>query len=875
MVGTARRELRLRAAVLSCFEVPWLGVDAEDAALERLLLEDSVRVVGADDRGYWALDRQLRKEVARSADADELWTARQRVRRQPDDDRQWAIDTCLNRDPVPLRTIGFDRLRALKWALGWLGDAAPDTLSSAEIDNRLAVHAILDPLRELAREPFVGRDAQLAQLLAHRGPLLLHGFGGVGKSALLARYLLTVAETDPRGVVCYLSLEHSGLDFDRPASLVAAIARQLRAQLDPSGQRRVDEVIGDSQDLVRTGDEFAKSSSRSVSPRRTRARLLDLLTTLNATLTTSRCVIALDTLESVQRRGPTALSIVDDVVRSLSRAATVVLAGRAPAPDLGVDQIHLAGLDLGDAIDLLRRLRGEEVLTAAEAEDVVRQVGTTPLCLRLAAGILARSTAADEALRDIALHQGAVAGELYHRLLGHIADEDVRKLAHPGLTVRRVTPGVVRHVLARPCRVQVPDDATARRLFEALAREAMLVEWRAEDTVVHRADVRQLMLRPLAQDNPEAVARIHRAAIRYYRARDGVQDRAEELYHRLMLGQTARALDARWSEAVVPLLIDSFDELPPTSQAYLAARSGTIAVPDEYLAQAEVEVRKSVVRRRAQELIEERDFHGAVQEISRFESSTGRHPAALADLKVQALEFLGDIESAYKVAEATRRRCARTGKVLDFFAFTLHMVRLLDRMQDLSGADEALAAALEQARELPRTEQYRLMLLRLVVARLRIARQQEIERPELVTEALALYEDMPLRTINSVPGLLRDLAAEAGPHSTKLLGTALRVVGLPNRSPDEAQELGEILVRIDSSVPSSIMPSDFVDTGEADDYSTWVEEHTRGDRGVVVGDIVTSYESFVEQPDRDIISGHYQTESDGAYYDTDPGTATR
>lgn len=177
------------------------------------------------------------------------------------------------------------------------------------------------------------------------------------------------------------------------------------------------------------------------------------------------------------------------------------------------------------------------------------------------------------------------------------------------------------------------------------------------------------------------------------------------------------------------------------------------------------------------------------------------------------------------------------------------MVRLLDRMQELAGADELLAAALDQARQLPDTEQYRLMLLCLVVARLCTARQQDVERAGLVAEALTLYEGMPLRAINSVPGLSRDLAAEAGPHSTKLLGAAPRVVGLPNQSAGEAQELGEMLVRIDNSVPSSIMPVDFDGTGEPEAYSSWVEEQNRHH------DV--------------LVSVHYQSESDVAYYETD------
>ncbi|MFD5828640.1 hypothetical protein [Lentzea sp. NPDC060358] len=65
-------------------------------------------------------------------------------------------------------------------------------------------------------------------------------------------------------------------------------------------------------------------------------------------------------------------------------------------------------------------------------------------------------------------------------------------------------------MLAEPCGVEVPDYEIALALFEGLAREAVLVD---EHTIVHRKDVRQLMLRRLSEDSRERVNAIHRAAV--------------------------------------------------------------------------------------------------------------------------------------------------------------------------------------------------------------------------------------------------------------------------------------------------------------------------------------------------------------------------
>ena len=67
------------------------------------------------------------------------------------------------------------------------------------------------------------------------------------------------------------------------------------------------------------------------------------------------------------------------------------------------------------------------------------QLGTSPLTLRLVAATLQRSGDLDDDLLDLKLWEGRIDGELYRRLLDHIKDKEVQKLAHPGLTVRRIT----------------------------------------------------------------------------------------------------------------------------------------------------------------------------------------------------------------------------------------------------------------------------------------------------------------------------------------------------------------------------------------------------------------------------------------------------
>ena len=89
-----------------------------------------------------------------------------------------------------------------------------------------------------------------------------------------------------------------------------------------------------------------------------------------------------------------------------------MLVGRAPlvqAAELGFGELHLQGLDGADAAHLLAELLTDLDPGRRQAVDpdaVIEQVGTSPLCVRLAAGVLAKAPE-DEALRDLAVQRQA------------------------------------------------------------------------------------------------------------------------------------------------------------------------------------------------------------------------------------------------------------------------------------------------------------------------------------------------------------------------------------------------------------------------------------------------------------------------------------
>lgn len=779
--GLNARELRLRASLLAHYELRWLGVDHEDG----VLFPDSRRVRVESGMRHWCLDDSVRRSVAGGVELGELQRAWSGLVERPDDARQWAIDHFVGAgEGVDLDQLDVDRIRAVGWLSRWLD--LPHLPDQGSIDRALGTAALLEPLRALADDTFVGREDLLDLLDEHLRepgvPLLIHGMGGAGKSALLARHVL---DHVPGALVGYLNFDNSALDPAAPISLVRALAKQFVAQL-PEHETKAREVLWRAAEQMRVGTKLLASSSRTLSRRLDEERELVLLANIAPERPT---LFIFDTIEEVQRRSTAVQrTFADFVIGVASKApnASILLAGRSPAPEFGFTTVELSVLPPADAITLLRSLVD---VPEAEARDVIELIRTTPLCVRLAAGIL-RKHPANDAFRDLALRRTAIEGELYHRLLGHIDDPDVRRLAHPGLTLRRVSPELIEKVLAVPCRISVGDDERAHRLFDELAREAMLVDRvPRRDEVVHRADVRSIMLPRLTEDDPLTTASIHRRAVRYYSQRVDVTDRAEELYHRLMLGQSKPTLDRRWDDQALPHLVSSLDELPPSSKAYLASKSPDLAVSEDDLRLAQRDVRSKLILRKVREFAANQDNHQALLALDEHDRVAGPTSESI-DLRVNVLDLLGLGDEALDVAATAQEKAARNGDTEDFFRLTAHILRLCELAGRLEDADTVAAGALQITVNLPPTVPYLQTRLQLLVQRLRFVRwgaPAGDSVADLREQAIGLYDRLGVRGVKEVPGLLRELAAEVGEHSLPVLIEALRSEGIDPRDAEQVR----------------------------------------------------------------------------------------
>ncbi|MES2569356.1 MAG: hypothetical protein V4710_04795, partial [Verrucomicrobiota bacterium] len=359
----------------------------------------------------------------------------------------------------------------------------------------------------------------------------------------------------------------------------------------------------------------------------------------------------------------------------------------------------------------------------------------------------------------------------YSRILQHLHNPDLEKLAVPGMVLRKMTAKVIRKVLAPHCGLGEIGPERAEELLDALSRELTLVEKNADGSLRHREDVRRLMIEGMPAELEPRIRAIDQAAVAFWAEYTEGEARAEELYHLLRLSVPTSLLDRRWLPSAIPFLRGALEEFSsdPAVHGWLAAKlkAGVSQMEMAQLGQKEWE---ELAYTEATRLVATGNIDIALSTLQ--QRSERLRGSSLFALESRTYLLLGRRSEALEVA---RKGIRVAGS--DFARRSADLALLAAFI--LEGDErytEALSYAVEGTR-LARSVAYVPLRLLGKVRQLRLSR-----RLGLAVEAYAITSVRKFarrwgpNKLASTPDVLRELAAEVGEHDAEVLRWATNIL---------------------------------------------------------------------------------------------------
>jgi len=811
------------ASVLTDFAadklLPVGGGTPDAAKVGAMVMEHGEPIRIGPARGRWSLrgtSRTAALAVLKQQCALSQALAANRGGDHPDNPTQRAIDALLAGDvTAPLAQRTLPELIGLERAIELLRPAieTPPELH-AQLIAQIERRRLLDPLERLLAYGFAGREDELTKLRRYvdelesasfkemlarqldnvldifraRPLLAIWGPGGVGKSTLIAKFLLEHAgpqQSRPTPFL-YLDFDRGQLDPMQPDALLAEALRQMQVQF-PDFAARARGLAADAATRIACEDrsEISRSAhfGQSSQLREQFAGLVREISDKSG----SKVLLFVDTFEVVQRRGATPVFNVLTLVAQLVQAVPqlrAVIAGRAPLRHSDFasfsDEIPrwtplpLEGFDpAAGRLYLQGRLAklGKNHVDPAALARIVSLAQGNPLSLRLAAQVFSRDgvgaleDAVAEAEFDAVFTQERLQGVLHNRIVAAL-DEPLRKIADPGLIVRRLTPEVIEHVLAGPCNLTIATPSDAEDIFRRLEREVSLFERTAPRTLRHRPDVRLLMLPLLRAKLGDQARTIDEAAAAFWSTRDEPQARAEQIYHLLWLEADPQRLEDVWSKGPVEKapLEDALDEFEVLG-GWVAARLWlSQKIPREFPPELEDQVNLTQWERQAEQRARSLLASGRPSEaLSTLRRRPGDHTAAspLWLLEIETLKLLGRDQEALALVDHALRLASGSLTPRHVLSLSLQKAWLLERASQWKSAFDCASRALRLALALG--DAIRQFEAKVTQARL-ARRMGDAEKAASVPLEVARMLDNPTVTaaLKARPALLGEAAAEAG-----------------------------------------------------------------------------------------------------------------
>lgn len=819
-----------RAAVLSWFTPALIGApEDEDELLESegwaLLAcqSEPVRISGFDRQRLALGPRREALQAMNTRGAMALALDETPEALRPDDRVQRAIERVLSGHDLRLQELSARELYGLEIVRSWFDGILPDLPSIEAVYAARIRKDLLAPHEALAAGRFYGRRDECEDLRSYvnelsndrllarlRGkikgiarwfndnpPLVIHGPGGVGKSSLVANFILEHAAREGF-VFIDLDFGRPNIDSRSPATLLAEAARQVGAQV-PGYLAEAQRVASDIEQTIKPADPSAGFLESAVVTEQEHA-IGRFVRFARVALPEQNVPFVLDTFEEAMSLGEThtdaVLQLVADLQRELPRLRPIVCSRVRPQQSVSWLDIPLTEMDPQAAVEFVAaRLKDFSNLPPDLADIVVKRINRTPLALNIAVELIIQAREQNRDPRDEIAKIASKADEafLFDRLLKQIQGNDAHRLAFPGLIVRRLEPDLVLKVLKGPCGLSVDTREQALALLETLAAKVSLMEEREDDVFEHRPDVRRLMLRSLVENVSQAtIDTIDRGAIDYFLGFDDPASKAEAAYHLLRIGDITQADALLGDPAVADHLRLAVDELDPSARLTLCLRLGISPSKSERDA-ADTHLWSRSAKTTAAELLRRGDYVGALA-VARERGDVDS--AEFDRIAAEALVGLGRWPEARAAAEQGLTVAKRTGGANSAITLALTLARIGFGQDDLDLAERALREVEGIVSEaIPIDLRVHLAVARLRVERLRGNRDGiEVAAHHIVelTDRDVLNQIVP-STLRELTGEVRYIQATAPELARRMIVSALFSLGFENEGESSTEYLAKLL----------------------------------------------------------------------------------
>ncbi len=417
-------------------------------------------------------------------------------------------------------------------------------------------------------------------------PMLIQGIGGIGKSTLVAQFILEQNrnQNGKKLPFVYIDFDLPGFTIKEPLNILIESLQQLAIQYPE--QKTLFEQVRDtiaeliynkSNRQVENGNFNKHQSSNSSTRGFVYDSIEDVIHQYNYDLSAIKTpiLIVFDSFEEMQYRATRDelngfFTFIKEISDKIPRIRPIFV-GRSEiyerVEDIEFERIELKDFDKDSAMALLKKHGIEDEKVCLK---IFENLGGNPLVLLLVADLLIKKP---ESINDLGKIKDKKLEYLVNRILGHIHNPEIRQIAVPGMLIRSITTEIIKEVLAEPCKLGKIDNKKAKAIFDELQKEVALISRSSgSDEIAFRQDLRIACEKMIWEEYPKEANAIQANAIAYYKKRKDENEahQAEYYYHLLKKSETPQELDKKTYEKIRKFLEASVKEFPAKSQLFIS-----------------------------------------------------------------------------------------------------------------------------------------------------------------------------------------------------------------------------------------------------------------------------------------------------------------